>query len=360
MNAHRQGITLVEVLVVISIIGLLVSILLPAIQLAREATRRTSCANNLRQLGLAIQQHHEARKYYPPGSVVQPDTQTNDFLKADGVFATAFTEMLEYLEETGLAKQYDRTKPWYMQKAAIAQTSIAVFNCPSNVRGSAPYRDVFIGRQTARLGSPFGDTLATTDYILSKGASDGFCKNPHRIPSKERGMFDFYQVISSKHLKDGLSKTFAAGEGAGGPKWRLCSSWNCQDADLPDPPDSFADSRYARQFWIGGGNIKSVHDSLSYAAAGPFGCTVGPLNRNPVTHFLFDNTVGSGDENCAGTLTRGAENTHRVPNFRSDHSGGGNFLFADGSVHFILEEIDLETTYRALSTIAGSEAGASQ
>jgi prepilin-type processing-associated H-X9-DG protein len=77
------------------------------------------------------------------------------------------------------------------------------------------------------------------------------------------------------------------------------------------------------------------------------------LNKTPITHFLFDDSAGVGPENCPGTLTRAA-NTHRVPNFRSDHPGGGNFLFADGSVRFINEEID-ESAYRAHSTISGGE-----
>ena len=354
MLARKAGFTLVELLVVIAIIGMLVAVLLPAIQAAREAARRVQCVNNLKQLGLAIENHHSARKYYPIGSVVRFDLRTNQLFKADGVFANGFTEMLPYLEETALANLYQPKQPWYMQQALVARTPIAVFNCPSNAGGSEPYQDAFLRFASEFLGSPIGDTLATTDYILSKGANDSFCRMPQQIPPKELGMFDYNLKISYKSVKDGAAKTIAVGEGAGGRSWPLCSSPYCETADLPEPPPELSQSRYARQFWIGSGNIRRIHDSFKWAATGHFGCTVRPLNKTPITHFLFDDTAGVGPENCPGTLTRGAANTHRVPNFRSDHSSGGNFLYADGSVRFVNEEIDI-TVYRAHSTIGGGE-----
>jgi prepilin-type N-terminal cleavage/methylation domain-containing protein len=352
MHARKHGFTLVELLVVIAIIGILLAILLPAIQAARESARRISCANNLKQLGLAIQNHHDVHKRYPMGSVVKPHLKTDVLFKADGVFANGFTEMLPYLEERAIADQYDYTKPWYMQQAAIARTPIAVFNCPSNVRGPAPYKDPLIEFMAGWFKSPIGDTLATTDYIMSKGASDSFCGMPQDIPGSERGMFDYNLLVHYRHVKDGTSKTFAIGEGAGGPHWPLCSSPYCESADLPEPSEAYSASRYARQFWIGGGNMVKIHAKFRWAATGHLGCTVRELNRTPITHFLYDDIAGGG--NCLGTLSRGTENTHRVPNFRSDHPGGGYFLFADGAVHFIDEGVDLKT-YRGLSTIAGSE-----
>jgi prepilin-type N-terminal cleavage/methylation domain-containing protein/prepilin-type processing-associated H-X9-DG protein len=354
MPARKAGFTLVELLVVIAIIGVLVALLLPAIQAAREAARRTQCLNNLKQLGLAIENHHSARRHYPIGSVVRFDLKTNQLFKADGVFANGFTEMLPYLEETALSNLYDPKQPWYMQQAVVARTPIAVFNCPSNSGGREPYSDPFLRFASEFLKSPIGDTLATTDYILSKGANDSFCRVPQQIPQTELGMFDYNLRISYKNLKDGAAKTIAVGEGAGGSSWPLCSSPFCSTADLPEPPPELAQSRYARQFWIGSGNVRRIHDSFKWAASGHLGSTVRPLNKTPITHFLFDDSAGSGPDNCPGTLWRGAANMHRVPNFRSDHPGGGNFLYADGSVRFVNEEIDI-IAYRAHSTISGGE-----
>ena len=95
-----------------------------------------------------------------------------------------------------------------------------------------------------------------------------------------------------------------------------------------------------------------MQQTTALATAGHLACTVEPLNKWPVTQFLFDDAADSSI--CEGTLTLGMSNPHRVPNFRSDHPGGGNFLYADGAVRFVVEEIDLEP-YRASSSIAGEE-----
>jgi prepilin-type processing-associated H-X9-DG protein len=150
---------------------------------------------------------------------------------------------------------------------------------------------------------------------------------------------------------DGMGKTFAMGEGAGGPHWPLCTQIDCQVPDTNPIPEFSAEPYYARQYWIGSGNVKGILDTFGWASAGHFACTIEPLNKSPVTHFLFDNTDRV--RNCLGSLSN-AHNTHRVPNFRSDHPGGGNFLFADGSVHFIDSEIHMPI-YQGLSTVAGSE-----
>jgi prepilin-type N-terminal cleavage/methylation domain-containing protein/prepilin-type processing-associated H-X9-DG protein len=349
----RSGFTLVELLVVIAIVGLLVALLLPAVQVAREAARKSQCVNHLRQLGLGINNYLSARRHYPSGAVIRPDLRTNQLFKADGVFANAFTELLPYLEETALSNQYDRKQPWYMQRAEVAGAQIAVFHCPSNSGGSAPYSDAFLDFAAKFLGSPIGNTLGTTDYIFSKGASDSFCRTPRKIPSSELGMFDYNLQISYRHLKDGASKTFAMGEGANGPAWPLCSAPDCTSPDLPEPPPELSQSKYARQFWIGSGNIRRIHNTFKWAATGHLGSTVRELNRKPVTHFLYDDTTSGDESDCLGTLSR-PQNTHRVPNFRSDHTGGANFLYADGSVRFVEEQIDL-TAYRAMSTIAGGD-----
>ncbi|MEZ6072266.1 MAG: DUF1559 domain-containing protein [Pirellulales bacterium] len=191
-----------------------------------------------------------------------------------------------------------------------------------------------------------------TDYVFSKGASDAFCERPLQMPDMERGMFDYNLEMTIARIKDGTSNTFAVGEGAGGIHWKLCSSPECETADLPEPIPTFSESPYfARQFWIGSGNVATVLDSFKWASTGHFACTVDKLNKNPVTQFLFDDRDKT--RNCLGTLSNSA-NTHRVPNFRSDHSGGANFTFTDGSVRYVSDKIALDT-YRAMSTVAGGE-----
>ncbi len=357
MRSRNRGFSLVELLVVIGIIAVMAAILLPAIQSAREAARRTQCQNNLKQLGIAVGTFSTSKGHYPRGSVVKPDLPTQQQFGADGVFKNGFTELLPFIEEVSIDRRYDPNQPWYRQTAELARTPIPVFNCPSTTSPSNPIVDAFIGEAARAIRSPIGNTLATIDYLLCKGANDSFCRKPSSVPASERGAFDYYNEnlgLTARKVKDGMSKTFAIGEGAQGPDWKMCSRPECREEDLPPPLNRHSETSYfARQFWIGSGNAKSILEGWHWAATGHLGCTVDSLNKNPVTHFLFDDHADLGD--CRGSLSpRGAENTHRVPNFRSDHIGGGHFLFLDGSVHFVEDTIDMQV-YRGLSTIRGEE-----
>ena len=346
-DRRSRGFTLVELLVVIAILGVLIALLLPAVQAVREASRRTQCANNMKQLGVAMLNFESRKQHLPVGSIVKKDVKTFQAFGADGVFANAFTQMLDDIEQTSIAGQYDRNRPWYMQRAEIARTPISVLVCPSVVADN-PVTDEFIEFAATSIESPIGTALARTDYVLSKGASDAFCGTPWNIPDSERGLFDYSLVVKMAAVTDGASNTFAIGEGGGG---LLCQNPGCESADMPSP--IFSGEAYeARQFWIGSGNVAGVLKSFKWASAGHLACTVDRLNKHPVTQFLFNEKDNV--RSCLGTLSDPA-NTHRTPNFRSEHSGGGNFTYADGSVHFLGDEIDL-TPYRSRSTVAGADA----
>ena len=92
-------------------------------------------------------------------------------------------------------------------------------------------------------------------------------------------------------------------------------------------------------------------ETFDFMSAGVFGCTVDKLNKWPVTHFLFDDRENPNDCRCS---LDDPSNPHRVPNFRSDHPGGANFVYVDGSVEFIDDAIDIDV-YRAKSTVAGGD-----
>jgi prepilin-type processing-associated H-X9-DG protein len=343
-------------LVVIAIIGVLIALLMPAVQAARESGRRTSCLNNLHQLGVAIENYRSANSgYYPIGSVVKPDKRPGiGQIGNDGVFANGFTQLLPYFEETLLATRYENEKTWYTQQPDIASSAIPALICPSNTIPTNPLLEPCLGYLASMIDSPIGDTFARTDYVFSKGASDAFCGNPGQIPYSERGLFDYNLLV--KDVPDGASKTFAVGEGAGGPEWILCRNPGCLTPDMPPPIKAWETigGRYtARQFWIGSGNLASIQAAYRFGSAGPFACTVDRLNKNPVTQFLFDDNPSIKVRNCLGTLSNPA-NTDRVPNFRSDHPGGANFLMGDGSVRFVEDGIGF-IPYRALSTLANED-----
>jgi hypothetical protein len=269
-------------------------------------------------------------------------------LGSDGVFANGLTEMLPHIEQDQLYQRYDTDKPWYMQDAAVASAIIPVLVCPSVSERVNPTNDKFFSFAAQSIGSPIGANLGVTDYVFSKGASDGFCRSPFSMPDSELGMFDYNLVVQGRIVKDGLSNTLAMGEGAGGP---LCKSSECVAPDLPPFNPQYASEPYsARQYWIGSGNARTIQRKTGWSSAGHFACTVAQLNKRPVTQFLFDDKAAA---HCEGTLSD-ATSTHRVPNFRSDHVGGGNFAMGDASVRFIQEDVDMEF-YRALSTIHGED-----
>jgi prepilin-type processing-associated H-X9-DG protein len=299
-------------------------------------------------LGVALMNFESANRRLPKGSDVRKDVVQDPLLGSDGVFANGLTEMLPYYEQAQLAAAYDKGKPWYMQDKAVASAVIPLLVCPSVGNRNNPTDDAFFEFASLTIKSPIGSILGVTDYVFSKGASDAFCKTPLEMPPNELGLFDYDLEARTKHVGDGLSNTFAMGEAADG---LMCQNPGCTEPDMVKPSKLYSGEPYqARQYWIGSGNIKQILVEFKWASAGHFACTVDPLNKQPVTQFLFDD---DGPFSCEGTLSN-PSNPHRVPNFRSAHPGGGNFCYADSSVHFVNDGIDL-AVYRARSTIAGAE-----
>src|SRR5688572_28762224 len=168
MHSRRvllRGFTLVELLVVIAIIGILIALLLPAIQAAREAARRSQCVNNLKQYGIALHNYHNSHKSFPTGWEVRE--------APIGYFANANTKLLPYFEETSLHGIYNQYEAWYDQKQGVGRTVVTIFKCPSS-SGPNPFYNEHLAQI---LGSPDRreHTFGLTDYAYCKGASDAYC-----------------------------------------------------------------------------------------------------------------------------------------------------------------------------------------
>ena len=184
----ERAFTLVELLVVIAIIGLLVALLLPAIQAARATARRAQCANHLRQLGLALHGFHEARGHYPSGVVASGD----DF--RDGLHS-GFVLLLPFFEEIALHEGYDFDASWSSgSNLAVAETPVSILMCPSSES------------QVPQGGDAPG---APTDYAFSKGPEAYLCSGATCI-----GMFGINSRIRVADITDGTSQTLAIGEAA--------------------------------------------------------------------------------------------------------------------------------------------------
>ena len=323
--AVRFGFTLVELLVVVFVIGILVSLLLPGIQAARETGRRAACQNNQRQFGLALHCYAAVKEEFPPGADA-------DFTSGGAtIFANANAILLPYFEQVALADRYDASKPYWEQELSLVRTSVPVFSCPSN--GDAPFINADL---QAYLPVPLGEEFGTTDYAYCRGATDAWCVTL-LYPLAQKGVFTIGESTKLSQVSDGLSNTIAMGEAAGGDRWPVCNGPGC---DLPDASGITADVP-----WVIG-NLAADFMLPQLLTSSVYGSTVEPPNKWPVTNTMLD-TASVLDCGCSKAGGR-----HRVSNFRSDHPGGALFLYCDGSVQFLTEDIDL-AVYRDASTIAG-------
>ncbi len=368
---HRRrdpgGFTLVELLVVIAIIGILIALLLPAVQAAREAARRTQCTNHLKQLGLANINYHDNLGSFPTLFIY--DISANAVANGTSDFYTnAVWMLLPYLEQPQVARLYNPSLIWWNNPQSVSRSIIPTFLCPSNggkqdvITSGTPAGDFF---DTLALPISVPKTeFGIMDYAFSKGVTDTWCLVPKKhTPIREAGVYNLNLTSSLRNVADGTSNTILMGDAAEGPTWRLTAvAWLPTEGSaqkenpavkpyiLPGPfsPDTAADPRfmYAVNAWAAGQpNISSLYSAANFAVTTIAACTRDPLNRRPVTHALIDETADfyndqemDTQKNCKSTITYASQ--HRTPGFRAEHKGGANFVFADGSVHFLSDTVE--------------------
>ena len=320
VSARRAAFTLIELLVVIAIIGVLVALLLPAVQAARESGRRLSCSNNLKQHGLAMHNFHESRREFPPGTLSK-GSPPHPFNSPQWPYLTL--HLLPYMEETVLAEMLDFNKipPWSAGAAAqwpasIETVSVSMLYCPSDT-----------GERSWEHPSVPIKNLFKSNYL---GLFPGYnFKDAHddmtTLDRTKQTVFGIGRATQIAQIHDGTSKTICIVEYLRGINGH-------PDGDLRG------------WFWT-----MQAGAGLMFAGATPnsssndimcTGCCTG-IHINPAMNLPCE-SAGSG----AGDTTTAAS--------RSRHVGGVQVLLCDGSVHFVAEDIDL-ATWRAMATINNRE-----
>jgi prepilin-type N-terminal cleavage/methylation domain-containing protein/prepilin-type processing-associated H-X9-DG protein len=303
MSRARPAFTLIELLVVIAIIAVLVGLLLPAVQRAREAANRLSCQNNLKQMGLALHNYHDAYASFPPGYVASQATGDPNFNTAPGWGWESF--LLPYIEQTALYRQIQGailagvpiTDP---SVASAIQTRLAIFVCPSDIVPQGPFQVYSLAGNNSYPLVYFEGAPGT---ILAGPSSYADCVGRDEDSDADgvRGSGVFYCNSKTRiaDITDGTSETVLVGERA----WA-----------------------YANGVWVG---------------AIP-GCAMVFGTQNPCTSIIaggYPNTSIYAPamlvQAHAHLINPKSDTDGGLDDYSSLHAGGVNLLYADGSVHFV-------------------------
>jgi prepilin-type N-terminal cleavage/methylation domain-containing protein len=308
-SAAARAFTLVELLVVIAIIGVLVALLLPAIQMAREAARRSQCTNNLRQIGIAAQNRHDTTSYLPPGSIQAGVTNKH----AQDTLNIPYTVnhgwgafLLAFIEQQPLHEQYKFNLDWRdVANQPAREAQLAVFLCPS-----APGR----GKTETRTQDGFTYTTAFTDYgVMSQVANTLFGlglidANTH---NSREGVLDTNKLTRLSDFLDGTSNTILFIEDAARPR-----RYQAKYASL-------AGGRYTGPSAFDHENIMHLHGFNATGTSSPGPCPINCSNNNELYGF---------------------------------HPAGAQAVMGDGSVRLLQSNVPIRIVAQLVTKSAGDNA----
>ncbi|QDT44456.1 Type II secretion system protein G precursor [Gimesia alba] len=307
---NRRGFTLIELLVVIAIIAILIALLLPAVQQAREAARRSSCKNNLKQLGLALQNYHDTHSVFPPGGVIgpcggSPPTNLTGLQECGNGESLGGNWLLYILPQMEQGPLWEKAAPIlsgrdpldYMNNI-FGHFSPAAYRCPSHPwdrRSNVAFRSI--------------EHMSRGNYAANYGSGDLTAS----YKGQTAGVFTINSAVAIRDIKDGTTNTLLVGE-------------------VQYINDVTSDARGA---WV-------------YSGMGGSAFSTG-RNPNSITPDILAKCSNTTEMPCTE-----ANDGTQIATLRSFHTGGVQVCLADGSCRFISENIS-QTIWQALGTRAGRE-----
>lgn len=303
--SRRRGFTLIELLVVIAIIAVLVALILPAVQQAREAARRTQCKNNLKQIALACHNYESAHQIFPSGLLnwpTPPGQQNPPQFRS----VSLFVMMLPMLEQGPLASAWNYNDPRLNVTSGLTASVLPVLLCPSDNMQKP------ISLQVTNF-NPAGDFFALTSYGGS-GGTKSF--HPNRNVTRD-GIFFINSTIRHRDITDGTSNTLFFGE------------------------------RYHRDAaYDAGAGTRTKMEGLGVWAPSSGVAGIGDVTMGTLVQINYRHPLNTAVDNTF--------EDRRTNAYGSGHTGGSQFALCDGSARFVSENID-QTLLQKLGTRDGNE-----
>lgn len=369
-QTHRDGFTLIELLVVIAIIAILIALLLPAVQQAREAARRSQCLNNLKQIGLAIHNFEEARGYLPSlarcgagPEDINPGMQNiwNEYRHTPvSIYLLPYVDQANIFNQWNLhVKGSDNATPGMtggLTNAQLASGPLPVFSCPSMPAPLNPFFPCYSSYAWSRGNYDIHSSLQPGDIDSTKytssyrySQSDGVfvtawdCGLTQSQANAWVAQFSGNPVVAGQYgwnnenlcrrrwrdVTDGLSNTVAAGESHHNLQGFTTAMVNGSTVTPPVPSSGLTSWAADDGDYFSEGTMNVKMNLVS----GPYYTRSLNGNFSALQNVIFTSPLYS---------------------FRSSHVGGGNFLFCDGTVRFLSQSIDMGL-YKALGSRAGGE-----